>query len=186
MIVISISTPLNIGIFIDNYGHSHNGWYAFQSHEDIAMHSWVFKCHIESAINPLELLMSDCHGLIIGAAHDTLPLMQHFYCLHLLDRNVTSKLRPILGPHWDDFQKTFWATYQAVSPEEFDHLWNVMTTEYPAMAKYLNEELYKCCEKWAWAWVSHTFTAGIHTNGQVESENHVNKATAEKDSLTSF
>ena len=51
-----------------------------------------------------------------------------------------------------------------------------MTTEYPAMAKYLNEELYKCCEKWAWAWVSHTFTAGIHTNGQVESENHVNKA----------
>lgn len=123
--------------------------------------------------------MSDCHGLIIGAAHDTLPLMQHFYCLHHLDGNVTSKLRPILGPHWDDFQKTFWATYQAVSPEEFDHLWNVMTTEYPAMAKYLNEELYKCCEKWAWAWVSHTFTAGIHTNGQVESENHVNKAIGE-------
>ena len=50
-----------------------------------------------------------------------------------------------------------------------------MITKYPAVAKYLNEELYECRNKWAWAWVSHAFTAGVHTNGHVESENRVNK-----------
>lgn len=168
--------PLNIGIIIDNYGHSRNSWYAFQSREDIEMHSWVFKCHLKSVINPPEALMSDRHGSIIASACNDLPLMWHFYCLHHLDRNITSKLRPILGPHWDDFQKAFWITYWAVSPEEFDRLWNAMITEYPAAAKYLNKELYECHNKWAWAWVSHAFTAGVHTNGRVESENCINKA----------
>ena len=51
-----------------------------------------------------------------------------------------------------------------------------MITKYPAAAKYLNKEFYECHDKWAWAWVSHAFTAGVHTNGCVESENHVNKA----------
>jgi hypothetical protein len=51
-----------------------------------------------------------------------------------------------------------------------------MTAEYPATAAYLNEELYPCRQKWAWAWVSNVFTAGVRTNGRVESENHVNKA----------
>ena len=42
--------------------------------------------------------------------------------------------------------------------------------------KYLSDELYACCFKWAWAWTSFKFTCGVHTNGHVESENRVNKA----------
>ncbi|KAG0691719.1 hypothetical protein DFH29DRAFT_986169 [Suillus ampliporus] len=37
-------------------------------------------------------------------------------------------------------------------------------------------EIYDCQECWAWAWVSHVFTAGIRTNGHVKVENHINKA----------
>jgi hypothetical protein len=39
----------------------------------------------------------------------------------------------------------------------------------------MNEELYPCRERWAWAWISHVFTAGVRTNGRVEAENRVNK-----------
>ena len=31
-------------------------------------------------------------------------------------------------------------------------------------------------ERWAWAWVSFKFTAGVWTNGRVEAENRVNKS----------
>jgi hypothetical protein len=103
--------PLNIGIIIDNYGHSRNGWYAFQSREDIEMHSWVFNCHTESAITHPDVLVSDRHGSIIASARQVLPLTLHIFCLHHLDGNVTSQLRPILGPHWTEFQVAFWAAY---------------------------------------------------------------------------
>ena len=49
-------------------------------------------------------------------------------------------------------------------------------TRYPAAEHYINEELYPCQERWAWAWISQVFTAGIRTNGCVEAENRVNKA----------
>ncbi|KAF8164628.1 hypothetical protein K438DRAFT_1617266, partial [Mycena galopus ATCC 62051] len=39
---------------------------------------------------------------------------------------------------------------------------------------YLHE-LYEVRSRWAWAWVSTIFTAGIRTNARVESENRVTK-----------
>ena len=44
------------------------------------------------------------------------------------------------------------------------------------MQIYLDEEIYPCREQWAWAWISSVFTAGIRTNGRVESENRVTKS----------
>ncbi|KAG2740233.1 hypothetical protein P692DRAFT_20753620, partial [Suillus brevipes Sb2] len=46
--------------------------------------------------------------------------------------------------------------------------------KFPRAHNYLGE-IYDCRERWAWAWVSHIFTAGIRTNGRVEVENRINK-----------
>lgn len=167
--------PLNIGIIIDNHGHSRNAWYAFQATEDLASHVWVLQCHLTSALNPPDAFVSDRHGSLIAGVEQTMPLTLHVFCLHHLEGNTTTQLRPILGPLWTPFLSHFWTAYRAVSSEEFDRLWQILTSKYPAAKKYLNEELYPCRKQWAWAWVSNIFTAGVRTNGRVESENRVNK-----------
>ena len=168
--------PLDIGVIIDSHGMSQNGWYSFYAKEDTDTHSWVFRCHLDSAGSPPDVLVSDQHGSLITSASSTMPLTLHVFCLHHLNGNVATKIHPILGPQWDDFTRDFWATYRAVSPDEFERLWADLVTRYPAAEHYINEELYPCQERWAWAWISQVFTAGIRTNGCVEAENQVNKA----------
>ncbi|KAH7903945.1 hypothetical protein BJ138DRAFT_1167358 [Hygrophoropsis aurantiaca] len=104
-----------------------------------------------------------------------MPLTRHLYCLHHLNGNITKNLRHAISADWANFTRDFWAGYRAVSPEEFDRLWAAIVARYPAADEYLRE-IYNCRERWAWAWVSHVFTAGVRTNGRVESENRVNKA----------
>lgn len=72
-------------------------------------------------------------------------------------------------------KKTFGQAYRAVSPEEFDRLWTILITRYPNTKAYLEADLYQCRERWAWAWVSIKFTAGVRTNGRAEVENRVNQ-----------
>lgn len=85
--------------------------------------------------------------------------------------------RAKLSIQFSSFIQDFWATYRAVSPDEFEHLWGELTLQYPVMQDYLNGELYPCRERWAWAWISTRFTAGIRTTGRVESENRISKAS---------
>lgn len=117
-----------------------------------------------------EIIVSNRHGSLIASVALSLPLTDHVYCLHHLDRNVTQRLCPVLGGQWAAFSSKFWATYRDVSPDEFDQLWTDLVTTYPSTADYLNEELYLYHKKWAWARVNNIFTAGVHTNDRVESE----------------
>jgi hypothetical protein len=166
--------PLNIGIIVDNFGASRNAWYAFQATEDAESHRWIFQCHLEAAQRPPEVLLSDRHGSLISAASQTIPLSRHLYCLHHLTGNITQNLRIVIGSQWEDFMRDFWIVYRAVSPTEFDRLWTNIMAKFPRAHNYLGE-IYDCRERWAWAWVSHIFTAGIRTNGRVEVENRINK-----------
>ena len=167
--------PLNIGIIIDSHGMSRNAWYCFHAKEDTETHSWVFRCHLECALKPPEVIASDRHGSLIASVAETMPLTLHVFCLHHLSGNIASHIRPALGPRWDNFSRDFWATYRAVSPDEFQRLWTDLMTRYPTTASYMNRELYPCREQWAWAWISYAFMAGVRTNGRVEGENRVNK-----------
>ncbi|KAF8161944.1 hypothetical protein K438DRAFT_1776222 [Mycena galopus ATCC 62051] len=65
--------------------------------------------------------------------------------------------------------------FGSVSPAEFDRLWNILVTRYPAASEYLDTELYSCRSHWAWAWVSNVFTGGVRTTGRAEGENRINK-----------
>jgi hypothetical protein len=164
------------GIVIDNFGRTRNCWYAIHRTEDTETHNWVFKNHLRGSRRPPEVLGSDRHSSLIASAVDTLPLTFHLYCLHHLGGNIATNLRPVLRSDWDQFNCDFWVAYRAVSPEEFEREWHVLTTRYPSAAKYLDEELYSCRSHWAWAWVSTIFTGGVRTTGRVEGENRVNKA----------
>jgi uncharacterized protein CbrC (UPF0167 family) len=140
------------------------------------MHTWVFKCHLDVTGKPPEIFISDRHRSLIASASQTMPLTYHIYCLHHMNDNISANLRLAVGQEWENFNHDFWATYRAVSPEEFDRLWDGLISRYPAARGYMQEELYPCCERWAWAWLSNLFTAGIRTNGCVEVENRMNKA----------
>lgn len=167
--------PLDIGIVIDNSGKSRNVWYAFHRSETTSMHVWVFQCHLDSAGSPPDVVASDRHASLISAVEQSMPLTLHIFCLHHLTGNVTQQLRIALGPDWNDFNRDFWATYRAVSPDEFDRLWCALIERYPKARRYLEEELYPCREKWAWAWIATKFSAGVKTNGRAEAENRINK-----------
>jgi hypothetical protein len=167
--------PLNIGIIVDAHGSSRNIFYALHSIEDIEHHMWVLECHLESAGYPPTTFMSDRDRALIAAVIRSLPLTEHLYCIHHLSGNVEINLRKVIAGEWPSFSTQFWAAYRAVSPDEFDRLWAILTASFPAAAKYLTDELYACRVKWAWAWTSFKFTCGVRTNGRVESENRVNK-----------
>ncbi|KAJ7667377.1 hypothetical protein B0H17DRAFT_1142782 [Mycena rosella] len=68
---------------------------------------------------------------------------------------------------------TIW--WQSPAQEDFDAKWDILVGKYPAARSYL-QELYLVRDRWAWAWISVLFTAGIRTNGRVEVENRITKA----------
>lgn len=167
--------PLNIGIARDGQPNSRNVWYAIQEREDAPTHQWILENHLSTAPSPPEVFVSDRNTALEAVVPCVFPQADHIVCLHHLDSNVAQNLRPVLCGDWDDFQREFWAIYRAVSPEDFDRQFQALITRFPAAAQYLQNELYPIWSRWAWAWVSTRFTAGVRTNGRCEVENRINK-----------
>jgi hypothetical protein len=167
--------PLSIGIIIDSNGRSRNGWYAFQKKEDTETHEWIFRCHlrVSGEVHP-EILVSDRSGALIAAASSVLIFTFHIFCLSHLLENIDKNLARALGGDWKNFLEDFWGCYRAVSPEDFETKWADLVRRYPGARAYLHE-LHQVRDRWAWAWISVVFTAGIRTNGRVEVENRITK-----------
>ncbi|RXW11648.1 hypothetical protein EST38_g14207 [Candolleomyces aberdarensis] len=164
---------LNIGIIVDGQGSSRNVWYCLMLLENTDYHSWVLRCLLNASNDQHpQIFVSDRDTALIAAVRDILPMSFHIYCLHHLSGNFDTNL-PKLAIPFNKFLVDFWNAFRAVSPEEFDHLWAILCGKYPRAANYLNKNLYETREHWAWAWTSHRFTAGIRTNGRVESENRI-------------
>ena len=144
--------------------------------ENINSYTWILQAHLESAEIPPEVIASDCHASLIHVVGVVMPLSRHIFCLHHLSGNVSTNVRTSLGAEFTNFNHDFWATYQAVSPDDFQCKYDHLVTRYPAARHYLDEELYPCWEQWAWAWISCIFTGGIRTNGCCEVENRITKA----------
>ncbi|KAG2017269.1 hypothetical protein CC2G_015301 [Coprinopsis cinerea AmutBmut pab1-1] len=103
-----------------------------------------------------------------------MPFTFHAFCLHHLNGNLATNLRPAVGAKWSDFSSDFWKVYRSPSPECFEEGWSALQSKYPSAKGYL-ADLYQCRERWAWAWIGTVFTGGIRTNGRVEVENRITK-----------
>lgn len=134
------------------------------------------RCHLKASggVHP-EVIVSDRHPSLIAAVAIVLVFTFHVFCLSHLLENIDKNLRRSLGAEWPNFLQDFWAAYRAVSPAEFERLWAALVARYANARAYL-QELYTVRDRWAWAWISYLFTAGIRTNGRVETENRVTKA----------
>ncbi|KAE9395705.1 hypothetical protein BT96DRAFT_1043280 [Gymnopus androsaceus JB14] len=157
-------------IAIGGDGMSRNVWYAFHESKDIDTHNWVWRCHLDAAGHPPLCLFINHHPSLIASATITMPLTDQIYCLHHLDGNIAQHLCPALGSEWQNFSSEFWDVYRAVSPSEFDLKWARLLERFPhpTVLRYLEEEIYPCRDRWAWAWIGTRFTAGIRTTGRPE------------------
>ena len=107
-------------------------------------YTWILQAHFESAKIPPEVIASDCHASLIHVVGVVMPLSRHIFCLHHLSGNVSTNVRTSLGAEFTNFNHDFWATYQAVSPDDFQCKYDHLVTRYPAARHYLDEELYPC------------------------------------------
>lgn len=172
--------PLNTGVIVDGHNGSRNIWYCFHRSEDADTFTWVLNCYLGDedlgdAIDAPEVFISDRHPSLVASVVVTLPTSFHVYCLYHMDGNIYDNLRLALGAEWVNFTRDFWATYRAISPEEFDRLWKHLIACYPSSKNYLEAQLYPCRSQWAWAWISMCFMAGIHTSGRSECEHWILK-----------
>ncbi|CAG8566346.1 5404_t:CDS:2 [Racocetra fulgida] len=76
---------------------------------------------------------------------------------------------------YNEFLKDFYACKNILSPAKFDLQWYKLIAKYLKAADYLNSELYSSKEKWAKAYTTKFFTAGITSTSRVKSENLVIK-----------
>ncbi|KAG9028240.1 hypothetical protein FS837_003938 [Tulasnella sp. UAMH 9824] len=167
--------PLNIGIVVDDFGHSRNVWYCLHERQDADTHAWILRNHLSTAPHPPKVFASDHDAALESVVPRVMPSAFHLVCLHHLCGNVVKNLRSAVGNDWNAFVNAFWSVYRSVSPDMFNTRYHDLIQQFPASADYLNNNLFPVRQCWAWAWVSCRFTAGIRTNGRVESENRVNK-----------
>jgi hypothetical protein len=172
----NVGYPLNIGIVVDGDCKSRNVFYCLQASEDVETDCWMLECYLSSTGYPPTTFMSDRHATLLATVASMMPLTDHLYCIHHLGSNVDQQLRSTLGSRWGEFQSSFWTVYRTVSPEDFVDGWERLVMKFPEAREYLNSQLFPCRERWAWIFTAHKFTAGIRTNGRVESENRVTKA----------
>ncbi|KAJ7740316.1 hypothetical protein B0H16DRAFT_1324425, partial [Mycena metata] len=111
---------------------------------------------------------------LIAAIALVLLFTDHVYCLNHLRENMDKNLSRALGGGWVNFQQDFRTAYRAVLDKDFESKWHLVVARYLAAGDSLHN-LSEVLTRWAWAWVSTIFTAGIRTNGRVKSENQVTK-----------
>ncbi|KAF5336805.1 hypothetical protein D9758_015857 [Tetrapyrgos nigripes] len=145
---VNCNYPLNTGIILDGFNHSCNVWYCFHRNEDIESFIWVLNCYLGNeshgdTITPPKVFVSEQHQSVIASVRDLLPFTFHVYCLHHLEGNVDTNLRLLLGALWQDFNRDFWQAYRAVSPDQFEALWQHLVNQYPAAQEYLQGDLYE-------------------------------------------
>lgn len=167
--------PLDLGVVIDEFGHTRNVFQSVHRREDTIDHIWVFRNYVNASSRIPHLVITDRHPALIKAISQVLPQTKHHFCIHHISTNIQTNLRSRLGQAWESFVGDFWSVYRSISPEVFDESWTQLLVKYPASSSYLSEELYPIRSQWAHAWTSTVFTVGTRTTGRIESENRMSK-----------
>ncbi|CAG8555066.1 2055_t:CDS:2 [Dentiscutata erythropus] len=105
---------------------------------------------------------------------DSYPL----HCIYHISQNLIRNLKAPLDNKYNNFAKDFFLCRNDLSPAGFEKQWCKLIAIYSNAAKYLNSELYPSKERWAKAYTTKFFTAGISSTSCVESETHAQLSSA--------
>lgn len=164
-------------IVVDSENKSQDVAFCLSERQDATTFEWIFQL-IQYAMyknsnrfTKLTAVFSDRALAIVGAIAEIWPDVFHGYCLWHLQGNLIKNLQGLLGQHrWGRFISDFWQVYRMGSRQTFEIAWERLLDDYPETIPYLQADIYRDRDKWAWAWVGTRFTCGLRTTGRVESE----------------
>jgi len=167
--------PLSLFVAVDNHFRTRLVAQALVNDETKETYEWILTSTLKATNHAPRVFITDADPGMDAAVDsqysDTYPL----HCLYHISQNLLRNLKASLGNTFDDFLKEFYKCRNIFSPAEFDSQWHNLVATYSKAANYLNSELYPSKERWAKAYTTKFFTAGISSTSRVEGENAVIK-----------
>ena len=167
--------PLSLFVAVDNHFRTRLVAQALVNDETKETYEWLLSSTLQATNYAPRVFVTDADpgmdAAIDSQYSDTYPL----HCIYHISQNLLRNLKAPLGNTFIDFLRDFYMCRNILSPVDFDSQWHSLIETYPRAASYLNSELYPSKERWAKAYTTKFFTAGISSTSRVESENSVIK-----------
>jgi len=169
--------PLSLFVGIDNHFCTRLVAQALVNDETKETYEWLLKFTLRAMNYALRVFITDSDPGMDAAIDSQYNTTYLLHCLYHISQNLLRNLKAPLGSTFNDFLTDFYMCQNILSPVDFDSQWNNLIVTYPKAANYLNSELYSSKERWAKAYMTKFFTAGISSTSRVEGENSVIKNT---------
>jgi len=167
--------PLSIFVAVDNHFRTRLVAQALVNDETKETYEWLLAATLKATNYAPRVFITDADPGMDAAVDtqysDTYPL----HCIYHISQNILRNLKAPLGDTFNEFLKDFYQCQRVLSPTDFDTQMNNLIATYPKAANYLNSELYPSKERWAKAYTTKFFTAGISSTSRVEGENSIIK-----------
>ncbi|RHZ69005.1 hypothetical protein Glove_291g37 [Diversispora epigaea] len=166
---------LSLFIAVDNHFCSHLVIQALVNDETKETYEWLLTSTLQATNHAPRVFITNADPGMDAAIDSQYSDVYPLHCIYHISQNLMHNLKVPLGISYNDFAKDFYLCRNDLSPTGFDIQWSKLITTYPKAANYLNSELYSSKEKWAKAYITKFFTAGISSTFCIESENSVIK-----------
>jgi len=167
--------PLSLFVAIDNHFRTRLVAQAVVNDETKETYEWLLNATIKATNHTPRVFITDADPGMDAAIDSQYSSAYPLHCLYHISQNLIRNLKAPLGNAYNDFLKDFYTCRNVLSPAEFDSQWLNLTATYPKAADYLDSELYSSKARWAKAYTTKFFTAGISSTSRVEGENSVIK-----------
>ena len=138
---------------------------------------WIFEQFLKSFYIAPSTIVTDGDPAIASALKKIFPLTNHSLCTWHISQNIFSHLKPLLGSHFNQFIKKWWAICKRQdlhSIESFDREWDellgiVNNSNLNGQSIPWLQSLYDKRRKWAVRWTWQFHTRGIISTQRSES-----------------
>ena len=162
--------PLSLFVAVDNHFRTRLVAQAVVNDETKATYEWLLNATLKATNHTPRVFITDADPGMDAAIDSQYSSAYPLHCLYHISQNLIRNLKAPLGNAYDDFLKDFYICRNVLSPAEFDSQWLKLTATYPKAADYLDSELYSSKARWAKAYTTKFFTAGISSTSRVEGE----------------
>jgi len=169
--------PLSLFVAVDNHFRTRLVAQVLVNDETKETYEWLLKSTLRATNHAPRVFITDADPGMDAAIDIQYSTTFPLHCLYHISQNLLRNLKAPLSSTFNDFLRDFYMCRNTLSPINFDSQWNSLVATYPKAANYLTSELYSSKEKWAKAYTTKFFTAGISSTSRVEGENSVIKNT---------